>query len=143
MMFFRLYFVIRCRFNYSIYNDAYSKKLCKDHGFYPSNWFILKLKFIKVPAKTISAIFVSTVFILSMMIMTVEIENLIEFSEKNNQSILFNAVYFTMITMTTVGYGDVSPQTYLGKTIVMFTAVWGTVMVSFVVLVVSNAFNLT
>ena len=28
LMFLRLYFVIRCLFSYSIYTDAYSKKLC-------------------------------------------------------------------------------------------------------------------
>jgi len=45
--------------------------------------------------------------------------------------------------MTTVGYGDISPSTETGKIIIMFTAVWGAVMISFVVLMVSNAFNLT
>jgi len=45
--------------------------------------------------------------------------------------------------MTTVGYGDVSPKTLTGKMIVMFTAVWGTVMISFIVLMVSNAFKMS
>jgi len=76
--------------------------------------------------------------------MTVEIDSLIIFSDTyDNQSIIFNAIYFIMITLTTVGYGDISPQTIFGKAIIMFTAVWGAIMVSFVVLVVSNAFNMT
>jgi len=33
LMFFRVFFVVRSIFNYSIYTDAYSKKLCKSYGF--------------------------------------------------------------------------------------------------------------
>jgi len=76
------------------------------------------------------------------MIMTIELDSLIRASNEN-ESIIFNAVYFIMVTLTTVGYGDISPRTEAGKVIIMFTAVWGAVMISFVVLVVSNAFNMT
>jgi len=48
-----------------------------------------------------------------------------------------------MITMTTVGYGDITPQSMIGKYIIMFTAIWGAVMISFVVLMVSNVFEMT
>lgn len=36
---------------------------------------------------------------------------------------LFDAVYFTMVTVATVGYGDLSPVTKLGRVVVMFTFV--------------------
>lgn len=42
MMWFRLYFLIRSIFNYSIYTDAYSKKLCKTYGFTAGARFTLK-----------------------------------------------------------------------------------------------------
>ena len=38
---------------------------------------------------------------------------------------MFDAVYFTMVTVATVGYGDLSPITTLGRLIVMFTFVTG------------------
>jgi len=45
--------------------------------------------------------------------------------------------------MTTVGFGDFSPKTYMGKLIIMFTALWGAFMISLLVLTVSNVFNLS
>jgi voltage-gated potassium channel len=38
---------------------------------------------------------------------------------------LFDAVYFTMVTVATVGYGDVTPMTSTGRLVVMFTFVTG------------------
>ena len=42
MMWFRIYFLVRSIFNYSIYTDAYSKKLCKSYGFTAGARFTLK-----------------------------------------------------------------------------------------------------
>ena len=44
--------------------------------------------------------------------------------------------------MTTVGYGDLTPDTDPGKFICMFCALWGAFMVSILVLVVSQFFQL-
>jgi len=52
-------------------------------------------------------------------------------------------LYLIVITMTTVGFGDFSPKTYMGKLIIMFTALWGAFMISLLVLTVSNVFNLS
>ena len=47
-----------------------------------------------------------------------------------------------MITLTTVGYGDVTPQTMSGRIVIMLAAVMGIIQVSFVINVVNNLFSL-
>lgn len=41
-MFLRIYFIFKCLFNYSMYSDDFSKRLCKSHGFYPGFRFVVK-----------------------------------------------------------------------------------------------------
>ena len=49
---------------------------------------------------------------------------------------LYLMVYTIIITMTTVGYGDLSPHTSIGKAICIITALWGAFMISLMVLLV-------
>jgi hypothetical protein len=53
-----------------------------------------------------------------------------------------SATYLTTITLTTVGYGDIYPNTDGGNAIVLVTAVWGGFVASLLVLIVSNVFEL-
>ena len=48
-MFLRLFFLIRTSFNYSIYTDALSKKICKAHGFDAGFKFAVKCKLLIDP----------------------------------------------------------------------------------------------
>lgn len=52
-------------------------------------------------------------------------------------------MYFIVVTLTTVGYGDIVPKTFPAKLIIMFTALWGAVMISLVVVMVSKLFEMT
>jgi len=50
----------------------------------------------------------------------------------------FEFVYFVIITITTVGYGDFSATTVVGRILICIIALWGAVLISLVILVVSN-----
>ncbi|MBB43011.1 MAG: potassium channel protein [Rhodospirillaceae bacterium] len=52
-----------------------------------------------------------------------------------------DAIYWSVITLTTVGYGDVTPQTSIGKVIAVFTALTGICVVALLSGIVATAFS--
>lgn len=54
-----------------------------------------------------------------------------------------SAIWLIIITSTTVGYGDIYPHTIGGQITCVITAFWGTFIVSLLVLVVANIFELS
>jgi voltage-gated potassium channel len=54
----------------------------------------------------------------------------------------FNAFYMTFITITTVGYGDISPKTIQGRVIMMVATLIGTLLISMIVLASTTYLNL-
>jgi len=52
-----------------------------------------------------------------------------------------DAIYWALVTISTVGYGDISPVTDLGKIISMFGIVLGIAMISFVTSMMVSAFS--
>ena len=50
--------------------------------------------------------------------------------------------YLVIMTMTTVGYGDFSPHTSVGQFLAMVTALWGSFLISILVLTTASIFDL-
>jgi len=65
------------------------------------------------------------------------------FEERTNPDInsLFDAIYWALITISTVGYGDISPITPAGRVVSMIIIVSGIAMISFVTSVIVSAFS--
>lgn len=72
------------------------------------------------------------IFIYSVMIIVVIIGSfmhLIE-GEDNGFTSIPRSIYWAVVTLTTVGYGDISPQTPLGQTVAMFIMILGYGMIA-------------
>ena len=54
----------------------------------------------------------------------------------------FSGIYCAVITMATVGYGDVVPTTHVGRFIIMVTSIWGAFLFTLVIVAFSTIFNL-
>ena len=61
-------------------------------------------------------------------------------SENSARKSYSNMLWMTIITVTTVGYGDYSPQTPIGRIIAVIVVSWGVLIVSVMVVVLTNAF---
>jgi voltage-gated potassium channel len=70
---------------------------------------------------------------------------LIYFAETKAQPDKFGSIpdsmYWSLITLTTVGYGDVSPVTWIGKVISIITALMGVSVVALLTGILANAFS--
>jgi len=81
-------------------------------------------------------------FLLLFIVMTAGIAIYV-FEETKNPNIvtLFDAFYWALVTISTVGYGDISPVTTEGKAVSMLIIVSGIAMISFVTSVIVSAFS--
>ncbi len=59
-----------------------------------------------------------------------------------NIDTLFDAIYWALVTISTVGYGDISPVTTEGRVISIVIIVSGIAMISFVTSVIVSAFSI-
>ncbi|CAA6818836.1 MAG: Potassium voltage-gated channel subfamily KQT; possible potassium channel, VIC family [uncultured Sulfurovum sp.] len=63
-----------------------------------------------------------------------------EYDKNPNITSFLDAIYWALVTVSTVGYGDISPVTDLGKIIAMVGIILGIAMISFVTSVMVSAF---
>jgi hypothetical protein len=116
-MFFRLFFMYRSFINYSIYTDAYSKKVCKNYGFTSGVRFSYKCQLENHPGSFVMVLFTSTVLILAYVMRIFEIPYYRTNKDTVETSLFddyFNSVWLLVMTITTVGYGDLTPNTAMG-----------------------------
>jgi voltage-gated potassium channel len=66
---------------------------------------------------------------------------LLEFGINDKLNSYLDAIYWALVTISTVGYGDISPVTQMGKIVSMFGIVFGIAMISFVTSVMVSAFS--
>ncbi len=84
-----------------------------------------------------------TLFILVLFIVSTAGIAIYVFEEKENDSIetLFDAFYWALITISTVGYGDIAPKSTEGRVISMVLIVSGIAMISFLTSIIVSSFS--
>ena len=140
--FLRIYFVIRAFFNYNIYMDLYSKKLCKTYGFTANIRFTFKSLLKTSPGILVLTITFGSILLLSYLLRIFELPYWRALGQLDFDN-FFISIWCIIISMTTVGYGDFYPGTDFGRVIIIFTAFWGTFLISLLILIASNVFELT
>ncbi|NPA64814.1 MAG: potassium transporter TrkA, partial [Epsilonproteobacteria bacterium] len=85
----------------------------------------------------------STLLILVAFTILVSGISLYVFEERSNPNItnLFDSFYWSLVTISTVGYGDITPQTKEGRIITMIIILSGVGLISFATSIIVSAFN--
>jgi len=63
--------------------------------------------------------------------------------EQPDEFNLWDSLWFVGVTMTTVGYGDIHPETFVGKVGALFACIYGIVTIALLVTTVTNEFHLS
>ena len=96
------------------------------------------------PVYSIAGMLSFTIFSFAYLLRIFELPN---FSTSNESNVglqsFSNALWCIVITLTTVGYGDISPSTFLGRGVAMASALWGAFLISQIVLRANDALNLS
>ena len=144
IMWLRCFFLVRSLLNYCQYTDAYAKYVGKQLSFTADTRFTLKCYMKRDPAGTIFVVFCLTIFSLAYVLRIFELPFFdLKADPANQLDSYFNAVWCIVITLTTVGYGDISPSTTPGRLVAMIAALWGAFLIGTIVACLNDAFNLT
>jgi len=140
-MFLRLFYIMRTILNFGEYSDAFSKMLCKSYGFESGLKFAIKCHYILKPEQTVITMFFLTVCVYAYIIRIFEMPY---FRSKGHAVFdsYFNAIWFTVVTLTTIGYGDISPGTVPGQIVTIILALWGALLLSSLVVAISSVFDM-
>ena len=141
-MFARMYFLVKSCLNYNQFMNPYAKKLCKAYGFEQSVLFTIKSNIQINPEKTVSYLFILTLFLFAYVVRVFEMPRF-RLDEDDRFDSYFNSIWFTVITLTTIGYGDISPLTIPGKLTTIILAFWGAVLMALIVVVLYKVFDLS
>ena len=126
------------------YMNNRANRLCKMYGCRADFSYSLKCMFKDHPLKLICLFYFISVAVLAFLIYLAERQALVDPVPNNTTSVTNyqNALWLIFITTTTVGYGDYYPHTPIGRFIILFVAIWGTLIVSIMVVVVSNTLSM-
>lgn len=64
-------------------------------------------------------------------------------AKRFNFDYLLNCFWCVIVTMTTIGYGDIYPQTHLGRLVIVIACIWGIFILSLFVVTLNNTSQLT
>ena len=126
-------------FTESQYMKPRANRVSKLYGSVSGNIFALRAIFKDSPFSFVFAVFTASIFIFTFAFRVAQ--SAVYFSS-DPSTVYLNMAWMTMITMTTVGYGDYSPHTPTGRIIGGLCVIWGGLFLSVTVVVVTKAFSM-
>ena len=151
-MLFRIYHVFRLVNSYSFFTTPKAESICGLMNTKANTSFALRayLKVNPFGVLLITMVFIIAIFGISMQILEYyNAQIMAAMVEDNNQYVqimnkfcyFFNSLWVVIVTMTTIGYGDIYPTTYFGRIVATLTCIFGIMILS--LLVVFTNYSIT
>ncbi len=132
----RIYLVIRYILTLSFFMGTRSQRVCHMSGTDASFMFSVKALMKKKPY---TVLIVSLLLSVALFGFTLRIfERPLSEASGQNFNAITNSFWLTLITMTTVGYGDFYPKSNTGRLVGIIIAFWGVLFVSLFVVTLTN-----
>jgi Ion channel len=132
MIFCRIHFLIRAILSLSYYSEPRAQRVCTIYGCDANDLFALKALMKESSYKVLMVMLMVSLLMLSYQI---------KLFEQKVQTPFINitsCAWVILITMTTVGYGDLYPESHCGRVIAIVTAFWGVTFLSLFVVALTN-----
>ncbi|OMJ70122.1 hypothetical protein SteCoe_31976 [Stentor coeruleus] len=137
----RIYHIINLYSVFSKYRTERSFRICKMNGNFAGTTWAVKCLMNDDPLKVVIALMVIGILIGGFCLRIFE-RPLNVYSELDF-SYYGNTMWCVLLTMTTVGYGDYYPSTLPGRIVGLIICIWGVLVVSIMVLTVTNMLKLS
>lgn len=132
----RLYLLVRTSLVLSTFMDTRSQRVCIMSGSEASLMFSIKSLMKKKPYSVLICSLVLSVALFGFVLRIFERPLSVASGQDFNS--INNAFWVTLITMTTVGYGDFFPKSNIGRFVGILIAFWGVAFVSLFVVTLTN-----
>lgn len=140
-MFFRCFFIIRSISNFSNFQNEWARMSCEKYSTSPGFSFAFKSLVKTRPTFMITLLFMMLLLFAAVVYRVLE-RPLDEFSKEFNSD-PFIPLWVIFETISTIGYGDLYPVTYFGRTVSVFAYVIGAVILSLLILKLQDVTNLS
>lgn len=131
----RIYLTYKLLNHYNVWTNARSKRISALQGVEANSVFATKVLLKNSPVIALILISVIFLFIFALLVRA------FEFFDKNDREndfvYLWNSLWLTFITMSTVGYGEATPLTNFGKIFCIISCLMGIFLLSMLVAVLS------
>ncbi|CAI2360498.1 unnamed protein product [Moneuplotes crassus] len=137
------YLIGRVYFHYNLWRKNRNSSIANSQNIRITTQFSLKAELKYNPITVVIICGITTVFYFSFAFRNLEIGFIPDDGRTFELNYIANALWLTIVTMTTVGYGDIYPQTHMGRFVAVLSFCFGNFLTSFITVILSTKADLT
>ena len=142
---FKFYLVLKFFFNYSRWGDDRANKICKESNISHNVLFVLKAELTEHPFSILIVFYCMVLLIFGYCIRLCEIAFVqnIPLEYFQDWTSFWNGFWCIFVTIATIGYGDFTPRTFMGRLICILASFFGIIIFGMLIISLHSKFSMT